>query len=114
MTDSTSSVQMRVVLGGVELRTPAKWRRARVCWLDGPESAQAPLVDAVDVRAGLACLLEDAVAVADEPLGLLGGAKLGVREAEGAYENDGLHWPRRDGLKWPHLASVVGVVVDVA
>ena len=28
-------------------------------------------------------------------------------------ENDGLHWPRRDGLKWPHLASVV-VGVDVA
>ena len=27
--------------------------------------------------------------------------------------NDGLHWPRRDGLKWPHLASVV-CVVDVA
>jgi len=28
-------------------------------------------------------------------------------------ENDGLHWPRRDGLKWPHLASVVvGVDVD--
>ena len=27
--------------------------------------------------------------------------------------NDGLHWPRRDGLKWPHLASVVvGVDVD--
>ena len=30
-----------------------------------------------------------------------------------AAENDGLHWPRRDGLKWPHLASVV-VGVDVA
>ena len=27
--------------------------------------------------------------------------------------SDGLHWPRRDGLKWPHLASVV-VGVDVA
>ena len=27
--------------------------------------------------------------------------------------NDGLHWPRRDGLKWPHFASVV-VGVDVA
>jgi hypothetical protein len=27
--------------------------------------------------------------------------------------NDGLHWPRRDGLKWPHFASVV-CVVDVA
>jgi hypothetical protein len=27
--------------------------------------------------------------------------------------NDGLHWPRRDGLKWLHLASVV-VGVDVA
>jgi hypothetical protein len=22
------------------------------------------------------------------------------------FENDGLHWPRRDGLKWPHFASV--------
>jgi hypothetical protein len=31
----------------------------------------------------------------------------------GTAENDGLHWPRRDGLKWPHLASVV-VGVDVA
>ncbi len=25
----------------------------------------------------------------------------------GGDENDGLHWPRRDGLKWPHFASVV-------
>ena len=25
--------------------------------------------------------------------------------AEGGSEVDGLHWPRRDGLKWPHLAS---------
>ncbi len=23
--------------------------------------------------------------------------------------NDGLQWPRRDGLKWLHLASVVGL-----
>ncbi|MGZ6725710.1 MAG: group II intron maturase-specific domain-containing protein, partial [Solirubrobacteraceae bacterium] len=30
-----------------------------------------------------------------------------------AIRNDGLHWPRRDGLKWLHLASVV-VGVDVA
>ena len=30
-----------------------------------------------------------------------------------SIENDGLHWPRRDGLKWLHLASVV-VGVDVA
>src|SRR6185437_12410025 len=42
------------------------------------QSRRSPLGDAVDVRAGLACLLEDAVAVADEPLGLLGGAKLGI------------------------------------
>jgi hypothetical protein len=32
---------------------------------------------------------------------------------EGEFENDGLHWPRRDGLMWLHLASVV-VGVDVA
>ncbi len=31
----------------------------------------------------------------------------------GLCGNDGLHWPRRDGLKWPHLASVV-VGVDFA
>jgi hypothetical protein len=30
-----------------------------------------------------------------------------------AAENDGSHWPRRDGLKWLHFASVV-VGVDVA
>ena len=30
-----------------------------------------------------------------------------------AAEQARLHWPRRDGLKWPHLASVV-VGVDVA
>ena len=27
--------------------------------------------------------------------------------APAAGENDGLHWPRRDDLKWPHFASVV-------
>ncbi len=36
-----------------------------------------------------------------------------VIPAATACENDGLHWPRRDGLKWPHLASVV-VGVDLA
>ncbi len=37
-----------------------------------------------------------------------------VRSAyEAANRNDDLHWPRRDGLKWPQLASVVvGVDVD--
>jgi len=30
-----------------------------------------------------------------------------------AFRNDDLHWPQCDGLKWPHLASVV-VGVDVA
>ena len=39
--------------------------------------------------------------------------RLTARLAERVGENDGLHWPRRDGLKWPHLASVV-VGVDVA
>jgi len=39
---------------------------------------------------------------------------VGIDEQTAALlENDGLHWPRRDGLKWPHLASVV-VGVDVA
>ena len=48
---------------------------------------------------------------------VLWGAGLRISEAlalaETDIENDGLHWPRRDGLMWPHLASVV-CVVDVA
>jgi len=36
-----------------------------------------------------------------------------IRSPICGFENDGLHWPRRDGLKWPHPASVVvGVDVD--
>jgi hypothetical protein len=34
-------------------------------------------------------------------------------QAERAAENDGLRWLRRDGVKWPRLASVV-VGVDLA
>jgi hypothetical protein len=37
----------------------------------------------------------------------------GLEERRRAFRNDDLHWPRRDGLKWTHLASVV-VGVDVA
>jgi len=29
-----------------------------------------------------------------------------VVHSDGTCESDGLHWPRRDGLKWLHLASV--------
>jgi hypothetical protein len=33
--------------------------------------------------------------------------RLGGMKPEGPARNDSLHWPRRDGLKWPQLASVV-------
>jgi hypothetical protein len=58
---------------------------------------------------GLACDRDDRIGVplSNGPLARVS------RAAGGSAENDGLHWPRRDGLKWPHLASVVvGVDVD--
>ena len=32
---------------------------------------------------------------------------LGLELVDDGFENDGLRWPRRDGLKWLHLPSVV-------
>ena len=37
----------------------------------------------------------------------LATGKSGHSTVRRTFENDGLHWPRRDGLKWPHFASVV-------
>jgi len=50
-----------------------------------PEASDPCFVDAVDVGTRLARLLDDPVAVADEPFSLLGSAELRIGETERSY-----------------------------